>query len=335
MISLFAIGIFAALGPWIHPSVAFIAPLRVAILFLAFLGVLTLASGWPGSDRVGGGSAGVWTRMPYVVIGGLLGAAFVAPWAAFPWLVLPALAMAWAGKGQSRKPEPRGAGVATALLAAVTSASLLAAASSSGLRISSEEFGTRDLRVDGLLADVPLHDAWAIDLKGHSSATLKDLGDAFRFGSPFQATPAVVGLGMLRGVAGLALGWDRREWATEESSLVHRLSEADHQRSATEPGTILGIWRVLYACPQQGVVETINGTAHVAVAATIGAGPEGPRLFLSFRVREVNWTTPFYMRLIDPARRFFVYPSLLRQFAHTWERGDWDSSEEVLTGEEK
>jgi len=89
------------------------------------------------------------------------------------------------------------------------------------------------------------------------------------------------------------------------------------------------------AGPQEGVAETINGTAHVAVAATIGEGPDGPRLFLSFRVREVNWTTPLYMRMIDPARRLFVYPFLLRQFSHTWERGGWDRPEERFTGEEK
>ena len=83
------------------------------------------------------------------------------------------------------------------------------------------------------------------------------------------------------------------------------------------------------------MVETINGTVHVAVAATIGEGPSGPRLFLSFRVREVNWTTRFYMRMIDPARRFFVYPFLLRQFAHAGKGAVGDRPEEVLTGEEK
>jgi hypothetical protein len=39
------------------------------------------------------------------------------------------------------------------------------------------------------------------------------------------------------------------------------------------------------------------------------------------------------MRLIDPARRFFVYPFLLRQFAHTWEREEWIPPEEPLIGE--
>jgi hypothetical protein len=93
------------------------------------------------------------------------------------------------------------------------------------------------------------------------------------------------------------------------------------------------MWRVLYAFPREGAVETLNGTAHVAVIAGLGEDPDRTRLFLSFRVREVNWTTGVYMRLIDPARRWFVYPSLLRQFAHTWNRESWSSSGESLSGE--
>jgi hypothetical protein len=79
-------------------------------------------------------------------------------------------------------------------------------------------------------------------------------------------------------------------------------------------------------------VETLNGTAHVAVIAGLGEDSGRVRLFLSFRVREVNWTTPLYMRLIDPARRYFVYPSLLRQFAHTWNRESWALPEKLRIG---
>ena len=222
-----------------------------------------------------------------------------------------------------------------ALLAAVTNSAVVAAASSRGLRISPEDFDARDFRVNDLLADVPLHDAWAIDLKGHPAPTLEELAVAFRRFSPFQATPAIMGLGMLREVVGFVFGWEDPRWSDANASFVDRVSETDRRHSTTEPGTTFGSWRVLYACPQEGVVETINGTVHVAVAATIGEGPEGPRLFLSFRVREVNWTTPFYMRLIAPSRRFFVYPFLLRQFAHTWNKGDLDRPEEIFTGEER
>ena len=337
--SLLVIGIYAALGPRFHPSIAIVAPLRIDIIALAVFGVVTLL---PYRERAGGSASGneggvVGARWwaPQILAGALLGAAFVAPWAAVPWLVGPALAMAWAGRGRRLEPGWGRSGVAIALLAAVTSCVVVAAASSRSLRISPEDFAARDFRVNTLLADVPLHDAWAIDLKGHSAPTLEELGEAFQTFSPFQITPAVMGLGVLREVAGFVFGWEDPRWSDVGASFVNRLTKADHQRSTTEPGKTFGSWRVLYACSQEGVAETINGTVHVAVAATLGEGSRGPRLFLSFRVREVNWTTRWYMRLIDPSRRFFVYPFLLRQFAHTWERGDWDSSEEVLTGEEK
>ena len=47
-------------------------------------------------------------------------------------------------------------------------------------------------------------------------------------------------------------------------------------------------------------------------------GCEDPSIDV-YAVDEVNWTTPYYMRLIDPFRRYFVYPPLFRQFAHSWE----------------
>jgi hypothetical protein len=220
-----------------------------------------------------------------------------------------------------------------AVLAAVGNSALVAGASARGPRISPEAFASQDFRVNSLLADVPLHDAWAIDLKGHASPTLDELGETFQRFSPFHVTPAVMGLGMLREVVDLVFGWGDPRWTDASESFVLRVSETDRRHSTTEPGKTFGSWRVLYACPQEGVAETINGTVHVAVAATIGEGPRGARLFLSFRVREVNWTTRWYMRLIDPARRFFVYPFLLRQFAHTWEREEWIPPEEPLIGE--
>jgi hypothetical protein len=137
---------------------------------------------------------------------------------------------------------------------------------------------------------------------------------------------------MLRGVMGLAFGWEDPRWSDVASSFLHRVSDDDRLRSLAAPGETLGIWRVLYAFPREAAVETLNGTAHVAVIAGFEEDGESTRLILSFRVREVNWTTPFYMRLIDPARRFFVYPTLLRQFAHTWNRENWDSSGETANG---
>jgi hypothetical protein len=324
-VALVAVVGYGALGPWINPSVEVANALRLDLIALATTGLLALRHR---------------SELPMALVsGGLLGAAFVSPWAAFPWLTLPALALGWVG----RKPpgstpahgfrRPTGLSVAMALLALSGNAALVAAVSARGLRISVEEIEARDFRANSLLEDVPVHDAWAIELEGRPSPTLDDLIRVFKDGSPLQATPAFVGLSILRGVVGAFFGWQNPRWSSVASSFLNRLTGDDLDRSTEASGRVLGMWRVLYAFPREGAVETLNGTAHVAVIAGLGEDLDRTRLFLSFRVREVNWTTRLYMMLIDPSRRFFIYPFLLRQFAHTWHRESWSSSGESLSGE--
>jgi hypothetical protein len=222
-----------------------------------------------------------------------------------------------------------------AALALAGNAALLSGVSARGLRIPPGELEARGLHANSLLDDIPIHDAWAVELHGLPSPTLDDLIHVFRKGSRLQATPAIMGLGMLRGVVGLVFGWEDPRWSDVASSFLHRVTDEDRQRSVATPGEMLGIWRLLYAFPREAAVETLNGTAHVAVIAGLVENGGTTRLVLSFRVREVNWTTPFYMRLIDPARRTFVYPSLLRQFVHTWNREGRNPSGESLSGEDK
>jgi hypothetical protein len=213
------------------------------------------------------------------------------------------------------------------VLAASVNGTIVAVATAQGLRLSPQAFVQEDFRVNRLLDDIPIHDAWAIDLPGPASPTLENLAHAYRKNPKLGLTPAIIGLGIVRGIVGGILGWDRPCWQDPTRSFVTRLTESDRDGSSTRPGTDLGIWKILYARPREGLVELQNATVHVAVAGAIRDGPEGARLFLAFLVREVNWTTPPYLRLIDPARRFFIYPFLLKQFAHTWERqaGRWES----------
>jgi hypothetical protein len=324
-VAMVAVGGYGVLGPWINPSVEVANALRLDLMALATTAFLAMRRR---------------SELPMALVsGGLLGAAFVSPWAAFPWLALPALALGSMGRRpRASTPahgsrRPTGLAIAVALLALSGNAALVAAISARGLRISAEEIETRDLRANTLLGDVPVHDAWAIELEGRPSPTLDDLIRVFKDGSPLQATPAFVGLSILRGVVGAVFGWQDPRWSSVASSFLNRLTGDDRDRSTPASGRVLGMWRVLYAFPREGAVETLNGTAHVAVIAGLGVDLDRTRLFLSFRVREVNWTTGVYMRLIDPARRWFVYPSLLRQFAHTWNRESWSSSGESLSGE--
>jgi hypothetical protein len=321
---------YAILGPAIHPAVALGSPVRVDLLGLAAMGLL---SPRPGPAR----DVSKFSRYrPWVfpaVLGALAGVAVVAPLVAIPWLLLPGLAMTWAGTRPTGRWEFGWRGIFVVVLMASLNGTAVAAATAHGLRGSPQEFARQDFRVNQLLPDVPLHDAWAVDLKGSASPTMENLTRAFRHRAALGVTPAIVGLGVIRGAAGKLLGWDEPRWASPEGSFISRLTPLDRRCSSTKPGTTLGIWRVLYALPREGLVETQNATVHVAVAGAIGERAEGARLFLAFRVREVNWTTRLYMRLIDPARRFFIYPFLLRQFAHTWEREAWGHPNPSASGE--
>ena len=310
--------VYAIFCQRITPFVAISGPLRLDIVLLALCGAATLfrtvgsLDGFPGRWRM-------WARI--AVGGALLGAAMVAPWVAVPWLVVSGLAFAWAGRNRGGSQGRRAAAFAVFMLAATVNLATVSVLNARGLRASPDDFAARDFYVNTLLADLPLHDVFAIDLIGRDTATMDEVAAAFRGFSPWQTTPAMLGLGVLRGLMGFAFGWEDPRWVDEEASFVHRLSETDHDRSTMETGTSLGIWTFVYAFPEEGMVETINGTVHVAVTCAIGEGAAGPRLFLAFHVKEVNWTTPFYMGLINPFRRYFYYPPLIRQFAHTWETG--------------
>ena len=328
--ALVAVAGYAILGPRIHPAVALGAPLRAELLGLAAVGMLAPkkrpAMGAPRLSR-----SRVWV-FP-AVLGALAGAAVVAPLVAIPWLLLPGPAMTWAGTRPKGRWEFGWRGILVAVLMASLNGTAVAAGTARGFRVSPEEFSHQGFQMNELLPDVPLHDVWAVDLKSSASPTMEELAYAFRHRAALGVTPAIVALGVIRGAAGRLLGWDDPRWACPDGSFLNRLTALDRRRSSARPGTTLGIWRVLYALPREGLVETQNATVHVAVAGAIGEGPEGPRLFLAFRVREVNWTTRLYMRLIDPSRRFFIYPFLLRQFAHTWEREAWGHPDPSASGE--
>lgn len=303
--------VFALLHDRIVPSAAITRPLKVDMLILALLGAapLRIAAWRP-----------VWGRGAFVgltVSGALLGATMVSPWAALPWLMIPALAFFWVNRSRFGKRNRRTLALGVLLTAGLANLAALSVATAHGLRVQPEAFASQNFRVNGLLADVPLHDVWIIRPRVGEGLTMDEVIQAFRRSSLFHTTPALMGLAVLRGILGRVLQWDDPRWMVPDASFVGRLDEGDRLRSTTEPGTHLGPWRVVYAFPEEGLVELMNGTVHVAVSCTLGEEDSSPAIFLAFRVREVNWSTPFYMRMIDPFRRYLVYPPMIRQFAHT------------------
>jgi len=189
------------------------------------------------------------------------------------------------------------------------------------MRIAPAEFRRLELRCHAVLADVPLHDVWAIPLEGGGPGrTIRD-AHAILFGSRrARAKPAVRALFRLRWALGRVLRWDDERHDPLSLSYVHRLTEADRVHSAVRPGTRDGPFRVVYVFANEAVSEIRNATVHGFMGLALVPRPWGYTLYMAVYVKPVSRLTPFYMALIEPFRRFIVYPALCRSAQRSWSR---------------
>lgn len=188
-------------------------------------------------------------------------------------------------------------------------------------RVPAEEFQALDLRCHALLADVPLHDVWAIDLTGGGAGrTMQDvdaIGNPGRLGRLPLPTRALFAL---RFAIGRVLRWDTPRPDGGAWSYRARLTDDDRKRSSVPPGTARGIFRMLYLFPAESAAETRNATVHAFLVMALRPRPGGYRLYWAIYVKPVGRLTVLYMAAIDPFRRFIVYPALIRQVQASWAR---------------
>jgi len=185
-------------------------------------------------------------------------------------------------------------------------------------RIAPTEYRALDLRAHALLADVPLHDVWAIDLAGPPGRTMLDLKRILEGARLGEANAAVKALFAFRWWLGRVLGWDRERPGDGGDSFLHRLTAEDRERSLVPPGTREGPFRVLYVSPREAISEIRNATVHGFSVFALEERPPGYRLYWAIHVRPVGAITRAYMLLIDPFRRFIVYPAVLRRIQEEW-----------------
>ena len=185
-------------------------------------------------------------------------------------------------------------------------------------RISPREFERLPLRVHQFLAGVPLHDVWTVDLpRTRSGITLDEFLRAAD-GRPFRASRAVRALLSLRFLIGRLLGWDRESHGGAAETFATRLTTADLSQTLTPAGARQRLFRTVYHFKNEQLLEVINRTAHAAALSALVETGNAYRLYFAVYVRSVGRLTPFYMALIDPFRRWIVYPSLLRSVRTTW-----------------
>ena len=181
------------------------------------------------------------------------------------------------------------------------------------------QFRRLDLRAHELLADVPLHDVWMVELPGGGpNRTLVD-ARAFMGGDQLRSLNlVVVALFQLRTTLGRVFRWDASTRTPSDRSYIHRLSDEDRKQSLVAPGSADGPFTVIYARPFEAVNEIRNATVHAFSVFAFEPCAGGYRLFWAIYVAPVGRFTAMYMALIDPFRRVFIYPAILRHVHQSW-----------------
>jgi len=189
-------------------------------------------------------------------------------------------------------------------------------------QIAPQEFLARPFRVHAFLSGVPLHDVWAVDLPAvPGEATLQEFKRLVRTRNLAGeiAWPARALLG-LRLFLGRIFGWDKEPKRDRRRYFAERLTPEDRERSSVPAGTPDRFFRVVYSFEDEMLLEVINRTVHAALLSALAQIPEGYRFYFAVYVRELNWITRPYMALINPFRKWLVYPAPLRQVQQSWER---------------
>jgi hypothetical protein len=185
-------------------------------------------------------------------------------------------------------------------------------------QISAAEFYAVPLRVHTFLAGVPLHDVWAVDLPpSRERVTLAEFNpmQSRKSGRPPAGVRALF---RLRFFLGRIFGLEAEPKDAGATSFAARLTPEDRARSSVQPGTPNGLFRVVYRFENESMLEVHNRTAHAAALSALAGTADGYRFYFAVYVAKASWITPIYMALIDPFRRWLVYPALLKNVRATW-----------------
>ena len=195
-------------------------------------------------------------------------------------------------------------------------------------QISPKEFYALSLRVHTFLADVPLHDVWAVDLPTHRDGVT--LCEFLRRASQdgFDAadaeinrfSPVARALIRLRLFLGRIFRLEAEPKDALAASFGSRLTAADRARSFVVSGTREGLFRVVYRFENEQLLEVQNRTVHAAALSALAESADSYRFYFAVYVCQRSWITPLYMGLIDPFRRWIIYPALLKKIRATWDQ---------------
>jgi hypothetical protein len=186
-------------------------------------------------------------------------------------------------------------------------------------RVDVAQFRGLPLEVHAILEDLPPRDVTAIDLPGGGPGrTLSDVRALIATGDLFGASPLTRALFGLRVWLGRLFGWDSPRHDPPEMSYISRVPTGLQARSLVRPGTVEGGFRLLYLVEQESLAEIRNATVHAFMSVALVERPRGYRLYWAVYVKPLSWLTPVYMALIEPFRRFIVYPAMFERVRSAW-----------------
>ncbi|HKM66265.1 MAG TPA: DUF2867 domain-containing protein [Candidatus Acidoferrum sp.] len=188
-------------------------------------------------------------------------------------------------------------------------------------QISSKEFSALPLRVHAFLAGVPLHDVWAVDLpKRRAGISLSEFLSQTNRGGISRLPPVASALFRLRLFLGRIFRLEAEPRDALAASFGCRLTQEDRARSLAVPGSPEGLFRVVYRFENEQLLEIQNRTVHAAALSALTERADSYRFYFAVYVRPGKWITPLYMGLIDPFRKWIIYPAMLKTIRATWDR---------------
>jgi hypothetical protein len=104
------------------------------------------------------------------------------------------------------------------------------------------------------------------------------------------------------------------------ASFGSRLTPEDRARSLVVSGTPEGLFRAVYRFENEQLLEVQNRTVHAAALSALVERADNYRFYFAVYVRPTTWITPLYMGLIDPFRRWIIYPAMLKTIRATWDQ---------------
>jgi hypothetical protein len=179
-------------------------------------------------------------------------------------------------------------------------------------RATPTEYLALPLEARAVVPGFDLHDVWEVDLGDARRWTLPELRDRLfsrrRDSLPFPVR-ALFGI---RKALGSLLRLDGPRDVAPRSELTTAVPEALANCSSTRPGTPEGPFTTLYVLDDEAAYEALNATVHAILVIALVETEGGQRFLWATHLRPVGLVTAVYMGLIDPFRRWIVYPGLER-----------------------